>query len=80
MDFDQVWNIVLNQIQLEVSKVNFNTWFKNTRITAFNNGAVTIGSPNQFTRDWLEQKYDFDPLWPKARFDQSAAWADTNAE
>lgn len=58
MDFDQVWNIVLNQIQLEVSKVNFNTWFKNTRITAFNNGAVTIGSPNQFTRDWLEQKYD----------------------
>ncbi len=58
MDFDQIWNIVLNQIQLEVSKVNFNTWFKNTRITSFNNGAVTIGSPNQFIKDWLEQKYE----------------------
>lgn len=58
MDFDQVWNIVLSQVQLEVSKVNFNTWFKNTRITNFNNGIVTIGSPNQFIKDWLEQKYD----------------------
>ena len=58
MDFEQIWNIVLNQIQLEVSKVNFNTWFKNTHITAFNNSCVTIGSPNQFTKDWLESKYD----------------------
>ena len=58
MDFEQVWNIVLNQIQLEVSKVNFNTWFKNTRVTSFTNGCVTIGSPNQFIKDWLEKKYD----------------------
>ena len=58
MDFEQVWNIVLNQIQLEVSKVNFNTWFKNTRIVSFNNSAVVIGSPNQFTKDWIEKKYD----------------------
>ena len=58
MDFEQVWNIVLNQIQLEVSKVNFNTWFKNTRITSFDSGCVTIGSPNQFTKDWLDSKYD----------------------
>ena len=58
MDFEQIWNIVLNQIQLEVSKVNFNTWFKNTHITAFNNSCVTVGSPNQFTKDWLESKYD----------------------
>ena len=57
MDLTQVWNIVLTQIQLEISRVNFNTWFKNTKILNYDHGEVVIGVPNQFIKDWHEQKY-----------------------
>ena len=32
MDNKELWNKALVDIELEVSKANFSTWFKNTRI------------------------------------------------
>ncbi len=57
MDYSQLWNSSLSQIELELSRVNFNTWFKNTRIVDYKEGEVTIGVPNEFVKDWLNQKY-----------------------
>ena len=57
MDYGQLWNSALSQIELELSRVNFNTWFKNTRIVDYKDGEVTIGVPNEFVKDWLNQKY-----------------------
>lgn len=57
MDYSQLWNSALSQIELELSRVNFNTWFKNTRIIDYKEGEVTIGVPNEFVKDWLNQKY-----------------------
>lgn len=62
MDYEQLWNTVLSQIGLEVSRVNFNTWFKNSRMVDYKDGDVTVGVPNQFIRDWIEQKYQKDLL------------------
>lgn len=62
MDYEQLWNTVLSQIGLEVSRVNFNTWFKNSRMVDYKDGDVTVGVPNQFIKDWLEQKYHKDIL------------------
>lgn len=62
MDYEQLWNTVLSQIGLEVSRVNFNTWFKNSRLVDYKDGDVTVGVPNQFIRDWIEQKYQKDLL------------------
>ncbi len=62
MDYEQLWNTVLSQIGLEVSRVNFNTWFKNSRMVDYKDGDVTVGVPNQFIKDWLEQKYQKDLL------------------
>ncbi len=57
MDYQQLWSSVLSQIELELSRVNYNTWFKNTRIVDYKDGELFIGVPNEFVKDWLFQKY-----------------------
>jgi len=57
MNNDQVWQSVLGEIELSLSKANFTTWFKNTFISEFDNEKVIICVPNTFTKAWLEKKY-----------------------
>ncbi len=57
MDYQQLWSTALSQIEIELSRVNFNTWFKNTKIIDYKEGEVVIGVPNEFVKDWLNQKY-----------------------
>ena len=45
------------EIELNVSKANFNTWFKNTCILKQDNGIVHLNVPNEFAKDWLCNKY-----------------------
>lgn len=56
----EVWQAVLAEFELMVSKANFTTWFKSTGIADFNQGQVVICVPNTFTRSWLEKKYHSD--------------------
>lgn len=57
----EVWQAVLAEFELKVSKANFTTWFRNTGIGEFNqSGEVTICVPNTFTKSWLEKKYHSD--------------------
>ncbi len=57
MDYENIWNTLLKQIELEVSKVNYNTWFKSAKMIDYKDGNVVIGVPNQFIKEWLETKY-----------------------
>lgn len=57
MDTKQLWESALTEIELNVSKANFSTWFKNTRITKTDSGVVYLGVPNEFVKDWLLNKY-----------------------
>jgi chromosomal replication initiator protein len=57
MDNKELWSKTLVDIELEVSKANFSTWFKNTRIVKQESGTVYIGVQNEFVRDWLSNKY-----------------------
>ncbi|MCD8528025.1 MAG: chromosomal replication initiator protein DnaA [Candidatus Pacebacteria bacterium] len=54
---EKIWEQVLNEIELSVSKANFATWFKNTFIYKEKDGVIYIGIPNQFTKEWLHPKY-----------------------
>lgn len=49
----------MSHLELDVSKANFITWFKNTAIHKFDtsNGMVYLAVPNAFVRDWLQNKY-----------------------
>ena len=57
MNHDQLWQAVLGEIELSLSKANFTTWFKNTFISSLEDGRVVICVPNTFTKAWLEKKY-----------------------
>ncbi|MBP9695010.1 MAG: chromosomal replication initiator protein DnaA [Candidatus Magasanikbacteria bacterium] len=56
----EIWQAVLAEFELKVSKPNFVTWFRNTGIGQYQNGHVVICVPNAFTQNWLEKKYHSD--------------------
>ncbi len=57
MDTQQLWQAILGELELVISKANFTTWFKKTAISTVENGKVVICVPNAFTQAWLEKKY-----------------------
>jgi chromosomal replication initiator protein len=57
MDSQELWEATLGEIELNLSKANFNTWFKNTRICSYERGVMVISVPNVFNKEWLEKKY-----------------------
>jgi len=58
MNNHEIWQIVLSEIELSISRANFITWFKNTSIVSNKEGRLVIGTPNGFTKEWLENKYN----------------------
>ncbi|MFA5935204.1 MAG: chromosomal replication initiator protein DnaA [Candidatus Paceibacterota bacterium] len=57
-----LWNNVLAQIEISLSKANFSMWFKDTYIVKQDDGLVYLGVPNVFVKDWLINKYHKDIL------------------
>lgn len=55
-----IWQAVLADFELKLSKANFTTWFRNTGIADYDAGRITICVPNTFTKSWLEKKYHSD--------------------
>lgn len=57
MDSKQLWEGCLGELELNLTKANFTTWFKNTFVLEYNDSTVIIGTPNAFTKTWMENKY-----------------------
>ncbi len=57
MDYKQLWHNVLVEMELGVSKANFTTWFKDTRIVKEDGGVIVLSVPNAFVKEWLLTKY-----------------------
>lgn len=57
MDTKELWNHCLIEIEAEVSKANFSTWFKNTSLVKEDSGTLYVGVPNEFVKDWLQNKF-----------------------
>lgn len=55
---DSLWQAVLGEIELSVSRGSFVTWFKNTRLIRHKNDILVIGVPNVFIKQQLERKYN----------------------
>ncbi|MFA7654444.1 MAG: chromosomal replication initiator protein DnaA [Candidatus Magasanikbacteria bacterium] len=54
----EIWQSVLAELELSISKASFVTWFKNTDIISLQDGQVLICVPNQFQLNWIKQKYN----------------------
>lgn len=57
MTNQQLWQAILGNLELSLSKPNFTTWFKNTSIAEKGDTSVVVGVPNAFTKEWLQNKY-----------------------
>ncbi len=57
MNNTEIWQAVLAELELSISKANFITWFKNTGIVSVGEGQVVLCVPNTFARAWFEKKY-----------------------
>ncbi|MEK7159272.1 MAG: chromosomal replication initiator protein DnaA [Patescibacteria group bacterium] len=53
----QLWQAVLGELELSLSKASFTTWLKNTFIIENEDGRILIGVPSVFSQSWLRQKY-----------------------
>ena len=58
MTTEELWQATLAQVQFQLSPANFATWFKNTYILSRKEGMLIISVPNNFSREWLENKYN----------------------
>ncbi|NMB92465.1 MAG: chromosomal replication initiator protein DnaA [Parcubacteria group bacterium] len=57
MNSKDLWKAALGEIQLNISKANFLTWFKDTFIIEQKGDTVSLGVPSNFAKDWLNNKY-----------------------
>ncbi len=57
MNNEQIWQAVLGEIEISLSRANFITWFKDTFISSFESERVVVCVPNAFVKKWLEEKY-----------------------
>ena len=54
---DNLWQAVLGEIELAVSRGNYMTWFKPTQLLRCDDTSALIGVPNVFIKQQLERKY-----------------------
>ncbi|MDP4007116.1 MAG: chromosomal replication initiator protein DnaA [bacterium] len=58
MNKEELWQATLAQLQFKLSPANFATWLKNTFILSKKEGTLFVSVPNNFSREWLEHKYN----------------------
>jgi chromosomal replication initiator protein len=58
MPKEELWQAVLAQLQFQISPANFATWLKNTHILSQQDGQLCVSVPNNFSKEWLENKYN----------------------
>ena len=56
MQADKIWQAALGELQLQVSKANYNTWLKDTRGLDYNDGVFTVAVPTMFIAEWLKSR------------------------
>ncbi len=55
-ELDLLWNQVLEQLQLQMTRGTFDSWLKDTRLIAREGLRFRIGVKNAFAKDWLENR------------------------
>ena len=71
MSDDKLWQAVLGELELSLSKASFTTWFRHTFILRRHQDEVVVGVPNAFTKTWLENKYHQNILKTLRRLDNN---------
>lgn len=51
----EIWEAALGELQLQVSKPNYKTWLRKTVGLSFHDDQFTVGVPNTFVAEYLDQ-------------------------
>lgn len=59
MDTKELWQTVLGELELQVSRPNFLTWLKPSQLMIKNEkeGTVLVSLPNNFAKEWVKNRY-----------------------
>ncbi len=59
MDLNDLWQGVLGEIEIQLSRPDFLTWLKNSRLIdkKEGDGTVLVGLPNNFAKEWVKNRY-----------------------
>ena len=55
---DSLWQAVLGEIELSVSRASYVTWFKNTVLLRNKDNVLVVGVPTVFVKNQLERKFN----------------------
>jgi len=59
MDPKEIWQTVLGEIELQISRPNFLTWLKQSELLSRDEkeGTAFVGLPNNFAKEWVKNRY-----------------------
>ncbi|MEK7172839.1 MAG: chromosomal replication initiator protein DnaA [Patescibacteria group bacterium] len=57
MEKHELWQAALAKIEMDLSRPSFLTWFQDTGIMETDGGVATVFVPNNFAKEWLQNKY-----------------------
>jgi chromosomal replication initiator protein len=52
----EIWEAVLGELQLQVTKTNYDTWLRETVGLAYQDGHLVVGVSSPFAVEWLENR------------------------
>jgi chromosomal replication initiator protein len=53
---NEIWEAALGELQLQVSKPNYDTWLKDTKGISFDEDQFVVATPNTFAAEWLQNR------------------------
>ena len=57
MNFEELWNEVLEIVKEDTNQVSFNTWFKPLKIVAYKNNTIYLETADEFLRNTLQKRH-----------------------
>jgi chromosomal replication initiator protein len=59
VNLNDLWQGVLGEIEIQLSRPDFLTWLKNSRLIEKKegDGTVLVGLPNNFAKEWVKNRY-----------------------
>jgi hypothetical protein len=53
---ERLWNIVLSELHLQMTRATFDKWLRDSRFLGCENGSYIIGVGSSYAKDWLEHR------------------------
>ncbi|MBI4757543.1 MAG: chromosomal replication initiator protein DnaA [Chloroflexi bacterium] len=56
MNARQIWQAALGELQLQMTRADYETWLKNTAIVSHEDGTFVVAVPSPFVKEWLDNR------------------------